>query len=331
MTAASSAENSGWLHVVAAVVVDHAGRILITRRHDHLHQGGLWEFPGGKVEAGESVPAALSRELAEELGIAVRAARPLIRVPHAYPDRRVLLDVWRVDRFDGEARGMEGQPLQWVPPAELDHYAFPAANHPIVTAARLPSVYLITPEPGSAAEWPEFLRRLELLLANGIRLVQLRSKQLPVPELLALAQQAATVCRAAGATLLVNCAPEQQAQLPPGVGLHLASSQLHGLIGRPAASERLLCVSCHTAEELAQAQRIGADFVVLSPVKATATHPDAAPIGWEGLRALTEQSVMPVYALGGMRPEDRSLSWAHGAQGIAAIRGIWDATTTRWD
>lgn len=100
----------------------------------------------GKVEDGEPVRAALARELEEELGIRVERARPLIQVRHDYADKHVLLDVWEVDGFSGEAHGAEGQPLAWVEPRELADYEFPAANAPIVQAARLPAHYLITPD-----------------------------------------------------------------------------------------------------------------------------------------------------------------------------------------
>src|SRR5512139_2207436 len=173
-----------YLHVAAAVVVDKTGRILIARRHDHLHQGGLWEFPGGKVDEGEAVPDALARELLEELGIQVKQARPLIRIPYRYPDRNVLLDVWRVEQFEGEAHGAEGQPLLWVESDHLIQYTFPAANRPIVTAARLPSAYLITPEPDLASGDRAFLGALQAALTRGVRLVQLRAKFLPEPMLI---------------------------------------------------------------------------------------------------------------------------------------------------
>jgi mutator protein MutT len=126
------------IHVAAAVIRDDAGKILIARRADTQHQGGLWEFPGGKVEADESVETALARELHEELGIVVDAARPLIKVRHDYPDKQVLLDVWEVSAFTGQPHGAEGQPLAWVTPRDLANYEFPAANQPIVAAARLP-------------------------------------------------------------------------------------------------------------------------------------------------------------------------------------------------
>lgn len=134
------------IHVAAAVIRAVDGRVLIAKRPLDKHQGGLWEFPGGKVEAGESVEAALARELAEELGITVTAAQPLIQVRHDYPDKQVLLDVWQVLAFSGEPHGAEGQPLAWVEPAQLPGYSFPAANRPIVAAARLPDRYLITPD-----------------------------------------------------------------------------------------------------------------------------------------------------------------------------------------
>ena len=124
------------MHVAVGIVAGADGAVLITRRPDHVHQGGLWEFPGGKVERGESVIDALGRELREELGITVRVAEPLLQTGHAYPDRRVLLDVWRVTDFQGEPQGREGQPLAWVSPGEMEHFAFPAADAPIIAALR---------------------------------------------------------------------------------------------------------------------------------------------------------------------------------------------------
>ena len=103
---------TGTVHVAVGIVADSAGAILIARRPDHAHQGGLWEFPGGKVEAAESVATALQRELHEELGIAVQAAEPWLQIRHAYPDKTVLLDVWRVTAWRGEPHGREGQPLR---------------------------------------------------------------------------------------------------------------------------------------------------------------------------------------------------------------------------
>ncbi|HHW75903.1 MAG TPA: 8-oxo-dGTP diphosphatase MutT [Xanthomonadaceae bacterium] len=132
----SEATAASVIHVAVGIVADASGAVLVTRRPDHVHQGGLWEFPGGKVEAGETVEAALRRELHEELGIAVQAAEPLLQVRHAYPDQFVLLDVWRVTAYHGEARGREGQPLVWMLPAGMADSAFPAADGPIIARLR---------------------------------------------------------------------------------------------------------------------------------------------------------------------------------------------------
>ena len=125
------------VHVAVGVILDAQNRILISKRAADTHQGGLWEFPGGKVEPGESVGLALARELHEELGIDISpSVRPLLEVHHDYGDKQVLLDVWVVTGFTGEARGREGQPLAWISQAELPDYAFPKANEPIVTAVQ---------------------------------------------------------------------------------------------------------------------------------------------------------------------------------------------------
>ncbi len=123
------------LHVVAAVILDENDNVLIARRPLDKHMGGLWEFPGGKVEQGEAVTDALCRELDEELGIQPTSWEPLIQVNHSYPDKTVLLDVWTVTSFTGEAYGREGQPVQWVSREELVNFEFPEANKPIIEAA----------------------------------------------------------------------------------------------------------------------------------------------------------------------------------------------------
>jgi len=306
------------IHVAAAVIERH-DQILIAKRPEHLHQGGLWEFPGGKVEMDESVADALVRELYEELDIEATHYQPLIRIHHDYGDRRVLLDVWRVSAFDGEARGREGQQVRWVGRDELTQFRFPAANTPIVAAARLPGEYLITPEPGGQVD---FLPGLEAALQDGIRLVQLRAKGLSEADYATLAQQVLARCRAHGASLLLNADPGLLETVSAD-GIHLDSRRLMALSRRPIAADKWLAASCHNREQLEQARCLGVDFVVLSAVLPTLSHPGAEPLGWEGLRQMTELAAMPAYALGGMTLEHLERARRHGAQGIAAIRGLW--------
>lgn len=309
------------IHVAAAVLVNAAGEVLVARRHAHAHQGGLWEFPGGKVEPGEGALQALKREIHEELGLDVVAARPLIRVPHDYPDRRVLLDVWRVSAFRGEAHGREGQPLRWVAPERLRELDFPAANVPIVTAVSLPDQYVITPEPGA-----DFLDRLDRVLVRGARLLQLRAKALPEADYLELARTVCAHTRACGAQVLLNADPALVAAAGAH-GVHLDGQRLGALAARPLPHDLWVAASCHNAAQLAQAVRIGADFVVLGPVLPTASHPGAPSLGWERLHTLTETTALPVFALGGLRVDDLTRAWEAGAQGIAAIRGFWEEDT----
>ena len=308
------------VHVAAAVIRGDDGRILIAKRPDDKHQGGFWEFPGGKVEEGEAVLAALSRELHEELGITVEVARPLIQVRHDYSDKHVLLDVWEVSRFAGEPHGAEGQPLAWVSARQLGDYEFPAANRPIVAAARLPEQYLITPE---GLDGPELLAGVRAAIANGIRLIQLRAPAMFDAQYRDIAVDVQGLC--AGKAQLMLKGPLEWLGDFPAAGWHLTAEQLrkYASKGRPLPEGRWLAASCHNAEELELASRIGADFVTLSPLQATASHPDAPPLGWEQATELLKGFNQPCYVLGGVGPQQVEQAWRAGAQGVAGIRAFW--------
>jgi len=308
------------VHVAAAAIFDGCGKVLISRRPAHVHQGDLWEFPGGKLEPGESAEHALKRELQEELGIRVQAARPLIQVLHDYHDKSVLLDVWRVDAFSGTAVGCEGQAVEWVSVEALGGYCFPAANTPIIKAVSLPDRYLVTPDPGPDLD--VFLDELERALAGGISLVQLRAKQLSEADLRALVPKVLQRCRQVNARLLLNAGAAMAAELGAD-GVHLTSARLRASSARPLDHSRLVGASCHTVEEVRHAGDLGLDFVVVSPVKQTASHADARPLGYAGLQQMAEQASLPVYALGGMQLADMDEAFRRGAQGIAAISGLW--------
>lgn len=308
------------LHVAVAIIEDAAGRVLISRRPPHVHGGGLWEFPGGKLEPGESLERALRREIHEELGLRLERHRPLIRFTHHYPEHSVLLDVHRITAFSGEAHGREGQPLAWVCPQELRAYPLLPADAPIAMALCLPDRYLITGE--DPTDRAGFMTRLEQALAVGQRLIQLRAKNLTEPSLQELARVALECCRAYGARLLLN-APPELAQAVDADGVHLSSRRLMQLRVRPLGPERLVAASCHDARELAQAERLGLDFAVLSPVLPTRSHPAAEPLGWARFAELVEAAALPVYALGGMHPGLIEIAQSHGAQGIAGISGLW--------
>jgi 8-oxo-dGTP diphosphatase len=313
---------SAVIHVAVGVISNAAGEVLITRRPSHVHQGDRWEFPGGKVDPGEDVRLALAREIEEEVGLSIEAARPLIRLRHDYPARSVLLDAWRITAYRGKACGREGQQVAWRDPSMLNPAEFPAANPPLITALRIPPFYLITPEP--QPPFPEFLSRLESLLAAGIRLVQLRAKTLRAAEFRHLAAEVIALCRAYRAQVLLNTEPEQALALGAD-GVHLSSERLLLHPVRPLPAQRLVAASCHNLREIEHAGRICADFIAVSPVRATRSHPSVPVLDWPGLQALADVANIPVYALGGLGPGDLGTAWRQGAQGIAAIRSLWEA------
>jgi 8-oxo-dGTP diphosphatase len=302
------------IDVIAAVIADARGRILLARRTEGRDLAGLWEFPGGKREPGETPEAALARELHEELGIVAEIGPAVIAVPHRYPHKRLRLDVRRVDAWKGTPKGLDGQALAWVPPHKLASYAMPAADRPVVAALLQPDRYLVTPDP--QADGPSWLGTLERVLAVGdIRRLQLRNV---AP---ALVREAAAMCRAADVEMLVNGDIALARELR--VGVHLKAAQLAALGQRPLPSALPVAASCHDAADLAHAERLRCDFAVLGPVQATPTHPGVTGIGWDAFAALREQTSIPLYAIGGLTPADLATARAHGAQGIAAIRSLW--------
>lgn len=312
------------LQVAVGVVKNAAGQVLISRRAPSLHQGGLWEFPGGKIEAGESAAQALHRELNEELDISIGAPTPLITIRHDYPDKAVQLHVFLVEHFQGTVKHCHGQPVQWVDLSELSRYSFPAANRPIITAARLPPRYAIWDD----ADEVELLIRLKKILAKGIRLVQARLKALPINRAEAYLAEASSLCRQQEAVLLINsdvafaneAANDLKARFDTLIdGIHLTSRHLMAMEKRPE-SYHWVAASCHNRQELLHAQKIGVDFVVLAPVLATASHPGATPLGWDLFSELVAQVNFPVYALGGMSENCLASARRAGAQGIAGIR-----------
>lgn len=308
------------VHVAVGAIVSPDGKILIARRAADAHQGGLWEFPGGKVDAGETIHQALQRELYEELDIQVEQTEPLIQIRHDYVDKSVFLDVYKVLAFSGEPRGVEGQPVRWVTVPELSDYPFPAANKPIITALQLPDSLLITGDFDSPAD---FLFRLERALQRGVRLVQLRCLSASLEQFRDLAQLAKTLCEQYQTKLLCNTTLDNFFQCA-GDGLHLNSHELRRYESRPIDDSKLLGASCHNAEEILQALRIGADYVCLSPVAPTSSHPNAAVLGWEKFAELVQNTGVPVFALGGMDGDDIEIAKAHGGQGIAAISCFWN-------
>jgi len=307
---------------VAVGILTQGSKVFITRRFPDSHQGGKWEFPGGKIEPGENTLSALQRELREELGIEVQDAHAYMQVRHAYPDRDVLLDVWRISRYQGTPHGREGQEAKWVACAELPQLEFPEADRPILRRLWLPPLYLISDSRRFGKDG--FLAPLERALKAGARLVQLREPHMPPDEFEEYASLIAGLCHRHGAQLLLNAEPESMSRCDAD-GVHLNSKRLAQYSSRPLDDHYWVAASCHNAEELRQAEHLGADFAVLSPVAPTSSHPGAAALGWEAFSRLCAVVNLSVYALGGMRAQDLAQARQAGAQGLAMVSQIWGA------
>ncbi len=316
------------LHIAVGVIRDRQGRILISKRRAGTPGAGLWEFPGGKCETGETIRDALHRELLEELGIEIGLPRPLIRIRHAYPDRQVLLDTWLVEEWQGKAQGLEGQQIEWVAAEDLPAKPLLPANQPLTNAARLTDQYLITPEPAALLNELEglnaFMGCLAQAIANGQSLIRLRLPHLSDADYAEVADQAVALCHAAKARLILDRDPDMVIKLGAD-GLHLSSSRLMSMTERPPGL-RWMAASCHGGAELAKAEELGCDFAVLGPVNPTQTHPDSTALGWGLAAEQVERAKLPVYMIGGMTPSDLQSAWHAGAQGIAAIRSLWPSS-----
>lgn len=304
--------------VVAAVLTQPDGRVLLAQRPPGKVYAGYWEFPGGKVEPGETLQTALVRELREELGISVNPSCRWITRVFEYPHAMVRLNFFRVFEWQGEPHPHEGQVFSWQLPDAVTVTPLLPANFPILKALSLPPVLGITHAESLGVD--TFLARLDVALHNGLRLIQLRDKTLPDDARLALARETVRRAHQHGARVLVNGSLDL-ARAANADGVHLDSSAAAKLIARPDCE--WVGVSCHDAAEIAHAAAIGADFALLSPVLPTLTHPGAATLGWETFSRLAAASAIPIYGLGGLERADVALAQVHGAHGVALLRGAW--------
>lgn len=306
------------VNAAVAVLRRQDGQVLLAERPVGKAWAGWWEFPGGKIEEGETAFEALQRELDEELGTQALEAYPWLTRSFAYPEKTVKLHFFMVRRWAAEPHGREGQQLSWQTPGQLNVCPMLPANEPILQALNLPSTYAISNLAELGADM--FFAKLEQALIQGLRLIQLREKQLSRAELGAFAERVIALARPYGARVLLN-ADVELARALMADGVHLPSAVLAQLEHKPAG---LLCAaSCHNSQELKLAQLLELDFVVLSPVLPTLSHADALTLGWAGFGELIHDYPIAVYALGGMQPHHMQSAWQQGAHGIAMQRAVW--------
>jgi 8-oxo-dGTP diphosphatase len=306
------------VRVAAAILHRGDGKVLLAQRLPGTPYAGFWEFPGGKLESGESARDALLRELGEELGIAVTRAAPWLTQRYAYPHAHVELAFFRVFDWHGEPHGRDGQAIAWQEPAKVEVAPLLPANASVLRALALPPVYAISmaEDLGEAA----FLARAGAAIDAGLRLIQLREKSFAPERLRALAERLRTLAAPRDVRVLLN-GDADTARRIGFAGVHWTAARLADARSRPG--DMLCAASTHDAAELAKAAKLGVDFVVLGPVCATPLHPAARPLGWPRFADLVQRSPLPVYALGGLAHADLDTAIAHGAHGVALRRAAW--------
>lgn len=306
------------IEVAAGVIMDGDGRFLLGQRAEGTFYPGYWEFPGGKVEAGETPAQALVRELDEELGISVRALRPWLVREHHYEHARVRLHFFEVYRWDGVIADRVHSALSWQHGDELGVAPMLPANGPILKALRLPRIMGITSTRTFGVR--QQLELIEASLARGMKLVQVREQQMAPDALQDFVAEVCNLAKPRGVLVLVNGLATDKG-VGPADGVHLRADQLLKLSARPDAN--WVGASCHTREELEHAARLGLDYALLGAVRETATHPGEAGMGWARFAALAKELPIPVFAIGGLGAEDLDTARDAGAHGIAAIQGAW--------
>ncbi len=306
--------SSSPLHVAVGVVQNQAGEVLISFRDPNLHQGGLWEFPGGKVDQGENVQQALRREFQEELGITPTEFFPFKKILFQYSDKNVLLDVWRITDYSGVPAGLEGQAIKWKAAVDLRFSEFPAANKDIVRLLRLPKEVPITPQTRTL---PELLETLTSWAAEEYPLIYCHQPQLDQATFYQWYLAASELCSNSGLTLFCDMDAVPSAYALKLRGFHMSAKTLLGLAGRPCGDDKYFSASCHSLAELKRAEALGADFVFLSPRLKGSHWSDLGDSGWGELKTLAGSVSLPVYAVGVVGSKDVSLALTSGAIGVA--------------
>lgn len=309
---------TGIVRVAAAVITRPDGRVLLAQRPEGKPYAGYWEFPGGKLEPGETAAVALARELREELGIAVKRATPWIVQEFVYAHAHVELEFFRVLAWTGEPFGHDGQSFSWQRPGAFDVAPLLPANTRVMAALGLPSIYGVTCAEDLGED--EFTRRAELALARGLRLVQLREKSWPAARRRAFAARLLSLASRFGARVLLN-GPADEARQGGYAGVHWTSAALAAAQSRP--HDLLVGASCHSRVELAKAIDLDVDFAIVGPVRPTPTHMGAPTLGWDGFAACVERTRVPVYAIGGLTQDDLDTAVDRGAHGVALRRFAW--------
>ena len=304
--------------IVIGVVKNETGKVLVSQRPEGSYLPGFWEFPGGKLEQGETFKHALRRELCEEIGIQVGCNYKLIEFKHQYDDRQLHFQVYIVLLNNTEAVANEKQKIKWVDQHKLSELNFPPANQSILDALDFPRAYMIADYAVFGKELTDIVRGQ---ISHGIKLVQFRAPLLEKKQYISIAKELAHLCKDQNAKFIVNCDLDWSSDIKAD-GVHLNSQRLKSLYSEinTGANLNIYSTSCHSEQEIEYANELKVKATLIGPVQNTQSHPNSSPLGWVRFSQLCSRANMPVYAIGGVGIKDIPNALVRGAQGVAGIR-----------
>ena len=302
------------IEVVVGIIHNSNNEVFIAKRQKNQFMAGYWELPGGKVEPGEDHLSAIKRELFEETGITVKDCKLVQKIQHIYPEKTINLSVYSVDDYLSEPLGSEGQEITWSSADKFKNFKLLPTMWRIIHKFSLPKFYWITPDNHQS---DIVINECKKQLANGVKFIQLRSKTHLDHTYI---KKINRLCKKNQAKLILNT-PNKTFNEPCD-GWHLTSLELMSLKERPVIEEKLIGASTHNIDEALHAENISADYISLSPIEKTLTHPDSPPLGWEDASGIIEKCNLPVFLLGGMKKNLIEKALSIGAQGVAGIRDI---------
>ena len=307
------------VRVAIGIVEDDKSRVLISKRKSNVHLADYWEFPGGKLEAGESYKIALRREFAEELNIEITSVEKLLSFDYQYDHQLISFQVYKIIDYIGEPRSAENQPLRWVAVKELSSLKFPKANRAIIDALGLPSLYMIA---DYSVLKDKLLETINTQISLGVSAIQFRAHELSKSKYIELSHKINTCVNERGVKLIVNCDLDWWDEINADA-VHLTSHRMKKIKEtKQAIKQDYYSAACHRHEDIELANQLKVRSILLGAVLETQSHPDRNTFGWQRFSQLCDYAAMPVYALGGLNKDDVKTARAFGAQGIAAIRAF---------
>lgn len=305
------------IEVVAAAIYDARGNLLLARRAiDGSAESGLWEFPGGKVEPGESLEGALRREIAEELDVQLGQLLALPRARAIDRQRGIALNLLTGTLLGDQPKRRIHQELRWVRPHECIQLPLGVLDRQLAKWAGAPTTYHIT-------DPTEPLREQPLSAGAAPSRAWLLARWPGATDEVYASRLEELSDRCGVYPLMQHDRFGDASDTIATVGTHLSAKRAAQFEGRPQSPQQWLCVSCHSAAELAHATQLDADFVVLGPIRETASHPGSPGMGWPTFIKLVDTLPMPVLALGGMQPADLPSAMEHRGSGVAGISSFW--------